>query len=337
MLNPRIHHRHGANKFTDSSELGAQVTRNRSPSLSRSPSRRGRRSYPSDSSDTQSRSPSASRYRPRNTDPGSGLDANIGEADDSQSKLSTYDTLIAFAFALCVILFFRALMGGGTSAPEPTLPQNPSDTKASWWQRHHAFASSREHLHAKAGIHTRENCHDGQEHPEDGKASGVWHRGGVHADPHAHLSVDLEGHFSYGFHHDHDHEHHQEQNHYDQYETANAGPSRSSPLTLTWGIPHFFRRSEPTKESNTIETPSSGPEGSVSDVVEKEEISSGQLRDREAVDDDPFASPNSDDVELHDYAVRVHLPSEGGVESGTRSTLHRKERGRAKARGNFHT
>lgn len=335
MLNPRIHHRHGTNNTLDASEPSSHIPRDRSPSTSRSPSRRGRRAYPSSPSETQSRSPSASRHRPRNAELKLALESNVGGSEDAQSKLSTYDTIIALAFALCVILFLRALVGGGSVESEPAHPLSPPKAEETWWQKHHAFASSREHLHAKAGVHNREDCHDGQEKSEDGKVSGVWHRGGVHADPHGHVSVDPEGHFSYGFHHDHDHEHHDERNDYDQYRTANIAPSRSSPMTLTWGIPHFFRRSEPTKESDTIETPSSGAEGPVSDGLVKEETETKLLRAKETADDDPFANPDFDDVELHDYAVRVHLPSGEGFDLDKGRTLHRKERARTRGKGSL--
>jgi len=340
MLNPvgaNMHHRHGTNYVYVSSEPGELIPRDRSTSPSPSPSRRGRRAYPSSPSDTpsrQSRSPSASRYRPRNVElkPGHDIDS-AGTADDTQSTLSTYDTLIAFAFVLCVVLFFRALAGGGSSDPEHAL----SKTGETWWQRHHAFASSREHLHAKAGVHTCGTCHDGETKSEVGEAPGVWHKGGVHVDAHAHLSVDPEGHFSYGFHHNHGHDHEHEQNDNDQYDTANAGPSRSSAMTLTWAIPRFFRRSESTEGSEAIETPSSGAEDHDGLQVDNEGAGSIRVPDKETVDDDPFVSSDPDAVEVHDYAVRVHLPSaEEGAESGVGRTLHRKERARTMARGKLH-
>ncbi|KLO16753.1 hypothetical protein SCHPADRAFT_199010 [Schizopora paradoxa] len=316
MLNPRIHHRHGGNNSPETSELNSQVTRNRSPSTSRSPSRRGRRAYPSSTSDTESRTPSASRHRPRNGDPKypPGTDSGV---HDAESKLSTYDTLIALAFVLCVILFFRALVGGGQSEIES------GETR---WQKHHAFAYSREHLQAKAGVHTREHCHDGQEKSEDGKASGIWHRGGVHADPHGHVSVDPEGHFSYGFHHDHDHENHDSN---EQYRTTDVRPSQTFPMTLAWALPRFFRRSEPTKDMDAIETSVHG----VDDRLDSREVEQQQQRARETENDDPFANSGSDDVEIHDYAVRVHLPIEEDYEVDKGRTLHRKEHARVKGRG----
>ena len=109
----------------------------------------------------------------------------------------------------------------------------------------------------------------------------------------------------------------------------NTKVTSTFPMTLTWALSRFFRRSEPTKDMDVVETPVYG----VEDILDVKEAGKQKERGRETENDDPFANPDFDDVEIHDYAVRVHLPMEENSETEQGRTLHRKERARARGRG----